>query len=167
MNCTLLIPGKCHLLLFNPSGGVHEASRIPVQLRIATGTYILQCNRAVYNQFEDDSTCNLCCVADETLTHFLLECKALQECRQPIVAAIESACASLCVDLGICTLGVELVKLVIDCSSVLAVHPEVKVAQLQEIQFHSTRLCYALHSLRFKKLGLVPKRKRRRQAKNQ
>ena len=70
-------------------------------------------------------------------------------------------------DLGICTLGVELVELVIDCSSVLAVHPEVKVAQLQEIQFHSTRLCYALHSLRFKKLGLVPKRKRRRQAKNQ
>ena len=137
------------------------------RLRIATGTYILQCNRAVYNQFECDNTCNLCGDADETLTHFLLECKALQECRQPIVAAIESACASLCVDLGICTLGVELVKLVIDCSSVLAVHPEDKVAQLQEIQFHSTRLCYALHSLRFKKLGLVPKRKRHRQAKNQ
>ena len=115
MNCTLLIPGKCHPLLFNPSGGVHEASRIPVRLRIATGTYILQCNRAVYNQFECDSTCNLCGDADETLTHFLLECKALQECRQPIVAARESACTSLCVDLGICTLGVELVKLVIDC----------------------------------------------------
>ena len=57
--------------------------------------------------------------AVEILTHFLLECKALQECRQRIVAAIDSACASLCVDLGICTLGVELVKLVIDCSSVL------------------------------------------------
>ena len=57
--------------------------------------------------------------ADEILTHFLLECKALQECRQWIVAAIDSACASLCIDLGICTLCVELVKLVIDCSSVL------------------------------------------------
>ena len=45
--------------------------------------------------------------------------------------------------------------------------PEVKVAQLQTIQFHSTRLCYVLHNLRFKKLGLVPKRKRRRQAMNQ
>ena len=60
--------------------------------------------------------------------------------------AIESPCASLCVDLGICTLGVEHVKLVIDCSSVLAVHPKVKVAHLQTIQFHSTGLCYALHS---------------------
>ena len=223
MNCTMLIPGKCHPLLFYPSGGVHEASRIPVRLRIATGTYILQCSRAIYNQFECDSTCNLWGDADETLTNFLLECKALRECRQPIMAAIESARASLCVDrgictlgvelvklvidcssvlavnlklewlnskqsnftvhgyamrctayalrnwdlrrnandLGICTLGVELVKLVIDCSSVLAVHPEVRVAQLQAIQFHSTRLCYALHSLRFKKLGLVPKRKQR------
>ena len=42
MNCTMLIPWKCHPLLFNPGGGVHEASTIPVQLRIATGTYIIQ-----------------------------------------------------------------------------------------------------------------------------
>ena len=34
-----------------------------------------------------------------------------------------------------------------------------KVA-LQTIQFHSAWLCYALNSLRFKKLGLVPKGKR-------
>ena len=57
------------------------------------------------------------------------------------MAAIELACASLCVDLHICTLGVKLVKMVIDCSFVLALHPKVKVAQLQTIQFHSTRLC--------------------------
>ena len=94
-----------------------------VRLRITTGTYILQPNRAIYNQLECDRMCNLWGDADETLTHFLLECKAVQECRQLILAAIKSACASLCVDLGICTLGVELVKLAIDCSSVLAVDP--------------------------------------------
>ena len=49
MNCTLLIPGKCHPLLFNLSGGVHEASRIPDRLRIATGTYILQLNTISLN----------------------------------------------------------------------------------------------------------------------
>ena len=32
MNCTLFIRGKCHPLLINLSGGVHEASRIPVRL---------------------------------------------------------------------------------------------------------------------------------------
>ena len=80
-----------------------------------------------------------------------------------------SACASLCDDLGIHTLGVGLDKLIIDFTSVLTVYPDVKVAQLQTIQFHTARLCCALHSLRFyiKKLGLVPKRTTRRQGKNQ
>ena len=68
MNCTLIVPGKCHPLLFNLSGGAHEASRIPVRLRNATGTYILQSKRATYNQFECDATCNLCGSADEILT---------------------------------------------------------------------------------------------------
>ena len=165
MNCTLFIPGKCHPLLINLSGGVHEASRISVRLRIAAGTYILQCNRASYNQFETDATCNLCGDAEETLSHFLLECQR-QMCRQPIMTDIKSACDSLCGDLGICTLDVETDWLIIDCSCVLAVYPDIEISQLQEIQFHSARLCYALHCLRFKKLGLVPKRKRGRQAKN-
>ena len=109
--------------------GDFKTTTSPSQMVAELGWEPLQTRRANAKQDNEcDSTCNLCGDADETLTHFLLECKALQECRQPIVAAIESACASLCVDLGICTLGVELVKLVIDCSSVLAVHPEVKVA---------------------------------------
>ena len=167
MNCASIVPEKCHPLLLNLSDGAHEASRIPVRLRIATGTYILQSNRAVYNQFECDATCKLCEHAEETLTHFLLECKALHECRQPIMTDIESACESLCEELGISTLGIELDKLIIDCSSVLVENPDIKLIQLQSIQFHSARLCFALHCLRFKKLGLVPKRKSQRKTKNQ
>ena len=68
--------------------------------------YILPCNRAIYNQFVNDATCNVCGDADETPTHFLLECEAQQACRQPIVSAIEAACDSLCDDLGICTFKV-------------------------------------------------------------
>ena len=164
MNCTLIVPVKCHPLLPNLSGGAHEASRISVRLRIATGTYMLQSNRAVNNQFECDATCKH---AEETLTHFLLECKALHECRQPIMRYIESACESLCDELGISTLGIELDKLIIDCSSILDENPDIKLNQLQAIQFHSARLCFALQCLRFKKLGLVPKRKRQRKTKNQ
>ena len=161
MNCTLFIPGKCHPLLINLSGGIHDASRISVRLRIATGTYILQRNRASYSQFETDATYNLCGDADETLSHFLLECKAFQMCRQPIVTDIKSACDWLCGDLGICTLDIEMGRLTIDCSCVLAVYPDNEISQLQEIQFHSAQLCYALHCLCFKKLGFVPKCKRR------
>ena len=89
MNCTLFVPGKCVPLLTNLSGGSHEASRISVRLRTATGTYILQCNRAIYNQIECGATCNLCGDADETLIHFLLECNALKPCRQPTMTVIE------------------------------------------------------------------------------
>ena len=63
--------------LAGPAAPATTALRIPVRLRIATGTYILQCNRASYNQFESDATCNLCGKSDETLTHFLLECDTL------------------------------------------------------------------------------------------
>ena len=80
INCSTMIPGRCHPLMINLSGNAHEASRIAVRLRITTGTYILQCNRASYNQFESDATCNLCGKSDETLTHFLLECRRFPRC---------------------------------------------------------------------------------------
>ena len=69
---------------------------------------------------------------------------------------IEPACESLCDELGISTLGIELDKLIIECSSILVENPDIKLNQLQSIQFHSARLCFALHCLRFRKLGLVP-----------
>ena len=83
------------------------------------------------------------------------------------MTAIESACDSLCGDLCVCTLGVELDKLIIDCSSVLAAYPDIEISQLQEIQCQRAQSCYALHCICFKKVGLVLKCKRHRQAKNQ
>ena len=80
------------------------------------------------------------------------------------MTSIESACESLCDELGISTIGIELDKLIIDSSSAFTVNPDFKLFKLQSIQFHSARLCFGLHYLRFKKLGLVPKRKRQRQA---
>ena len=118
------------------SGNAHEASRIPVRLRVVTGTCILQRNRDSYNQLESIATCNVCGKSDETLTHFLLECETLQTCRQPIITEIELVCTSLCM-----TLGARFGQ-IIDTSSWLTVSPDIKISSLQEI--HSARLCYAL-----------------------
>ena len=82
-----------------------------------------------------------CGKSDETLPYFLLECETLQTCRQPIITKIEFACNSLCMTLGTSTLGVDLVKLIIDTSSVLNVYPDIEISSLQEIQFHGARLC--------------------------
>ena len=122
------------------SGNAHEASRIPVRLRIVTGTCILQRNRDSYNQFESIATCNVCGKSDETLTHFLLECETLQTCRQPIITEIE-----LCM-----TLGARFGQ-IIDTSSWLTVSPDIKISSLQEI--HSARLCYALTGTGTKKIN--------------
>ena len=48
---------------------------------VATGTYVLQTNRAAYNQNNCDARCQLCGEDDETLFHLLLECSALEETR--------------------------------------------------------------------------------------
>ena len=58
---------------------------IHARLMVATGTYVLQTNRAAYNQNNCDARCSLCGEYDETLSHFLLECSALEETRHPII----------------------------------------------------------------------------------
>ena len=58
--------GKCHQLLKAISGSDREATRLPVKLKIATGTYILQSNRAAFNRNPLKATCLLCNNKDET-----------------------------------------------------------------------------------------------------
>ena len=63
---------------------------------VATGTYVLQTNRAAYNQ---DNYCearcqlhvHVCGEEDETLSHFLLWCSALEETRHPIMQDVFKA----------------------------------------------------------------------------
>ena len=52
---------------------------------LLTGTFILQSNRARFNQNEVDPTCQLCYAESETLTHFLLKCRKLETVRKPIL----------------------------------------------------------------------------------
>ena len=56
----------------NPS---RAAMSIGVKLRIVTGTYPFQGSRAKYSNISP--ICKLCGKNDETLEHFLLECKLL------------------------------------------------------------------------------------------
>ena len=41
-------------------------------------SYILQGNRAVFNQYQEDPTCKLCSAAPETRQHFLAECPVFE-----------------------------------------------------------------------------------------
>ena len=64
------------LIIF--AGNLREVPGIPVHLKVVTGTYILQSNRASFNQNEVDPICLLCMTRAETLSHFLLHCATLE-----------------------------------------------------------------------------------------
>ena len=52
-----------------------------VKVRLLTGTYILQSNRAKFNQFNEGPTCQLCNKYPETREHFLITCEAFHVLR--------------------------------------------------------------------------------------
>lgn len=51
---------QCNPIAKTCIANTRDISRIPVQLKIATGSYILQTNRAVFNKENGNATCKLC-----------------------------------------------------------------------------------------------------------
>ena len=51
--------GRIHPLLKSQSANIQDIRRIPTRLKIVTGTYILQTNRAIYSKHLISATCNL------------------------------------------------------------------------------------------------------------
>ena len=66
-----------------------DVNRIPTKLKLLTGTYILQNNRAKYKNYTIDPTCLLCDSEAETPAHFILNCPALSSIRNPITAELQ------------------------------------------------------------------------------
>ena len=79
------IVGKRHPAVKPCLKSDRDIPRIPVKNKVLTGTYILQANRVKFNQNEVNPVCQLCKEDDETLQHFLIDCKSLEEARQPIL----------------------------------------------------------------------------------
>ena len=75
-------------------GNAREIPRIGTKLKLVTGTYIFQSNRATFNQNVIGPTCLLCKNGEETIKHFLLNCTALSIAREPTID-ITDTCASL------------------------------------------------------------------------
>jgi hypothetical protein len=74
---------------------MRDIIRIPIRLKIATGTYILQANRASFNRSQLNPICLLCENGEETLEHFLLTCNCLDGIRAPLVKEIINTCSAL------------------------------------------------------------------------
>lgn len=146
-------PGNRHPLVCL-TGDLREVPRLAVKLKIATGTYILQTTRAAFNQNPVQPTCMVCKMEDETMRHFLLDCSPLDPVRKPILNQIMQLCRSNNIDCN----SVDILQLLIDCSGCEAV-PNILYSDFEKL---SRKLCYSLHTERYKKLSLVPRRVRKK-----
>ncbi|MES9972509.1 MAG: reverse transcriptase domain-containing protein [Candidatus Thiodiazotropha sp.] len=147
--------GKRHSLLQNVRNQ-QEIPRIRLKLKVVTGTYILQVNRSSFNQNRIDPTCLMCGDGDETIEHFILDCVALSHIRVPILKEIRDICNK--------SYPVSdskmLLQIILDSHLILNVDTKTETAIMLEYQCR--RLCFSLHCERYKILGLIPNRKRRK-----
>ena len=65
--------GKCHPIWSTVKNNLIDTRRAQLKCKLLTGSYILQGNRAAFNQYQVDPTCKLCSAAPETRQHFLAE----------------------------------------------------------------------------------------------
>ena len=73
--------GKVHHALSTLPNDVRAVKKGNTKIRLLTGTYILQENRARFNQYAVDNTCTLCLANAESWQHFLVECSRLEKVR--------------------------------------------------------------------------------------
>ena len=88
------MPGSVHPLV-RTNGSTREIPRIAVQVKLVTGTYILQANRAAFNQMAVDPMCLLCKNGTEDLEHFLLQCAFLRNTRERFLDEIKDCVLQL------------------------------------------------------------------------
>ena len=63
--------GRAHHVWSSVRNSVHDSRRAQLKSRLLTGTYTLQSNHAVFNQFVVDPTCKLCEKSSETIEPIL------------------------------------------------------------------------------------------------
>ena len=107
------------------------------------------------------SICCLCNEQDETVEHFILQCKVLEPIRQSAISEISSICleqyGESFYDLSVR----DQIQFVLDSSKI---HEErysnIATDHLKDIEYQSRRLCYLLHCARQRLLNKVSLRKR-------
>ena len=86
---------KIHTVLRIPLKSVRELTRVSVNLKILTGSYMFLSTRSAFNQKKIDPTCQLCRFESEELTHFIFRRETLNSIRAPILVDIETG---YCID---------------------------------------------------------------------
>ncbi|CAC5361050.1 unnamed protein product [Mytilus coruscus] len=80
--------GNIHPLFKINSHSAIDTARLPVKLKLLTGSYILQSKRIRMCKDETDPKCLLCAKEEENIEHFILKCESLRIVRNAILQEI-------------------------------------------------------------------------------
>ena len=160
ISCTSFKQLDIHPVLKSVQTSVKDTQRLPIKLRLLTGTYIFQSTRAAFNQTDINPLCMLCMEANETLDHFTLSCKALKEAREyhwsELLVAIDKHAPCMK-----CKINAPLEinsQLVLDASALLCnCGCECGCTDfIYRIEYICRKLCFALHTRRSTLLTALP-----------
>lgn len=147
--------GNPHPLLKISNSTARTLHRIPVQMKLVTGTYILQSTRASFNQNQVDPTCRVCKTAPETIQHFVLECPVLQEVRAPIIPLIADELQGVVGTLDWHTVSIaDKLRYIFDVTNIYGttILSKEQLQMVEKLDFHAKRLMFTLHDHRHKYL---------------
>ena len=91
LNPNVLSVGSSHHIWSTVRNNIHDSRRAQIKCKLLTGTYILQANRAAFNQYAVNPTCKLCNTAPETRQHFVGECAFFKEERKLYIEKLETS----------------------------------------------------------------------------
>ncbi|MEW8547744.1 MAG: reverse transcriptase family protein, partial [Candidatus Thiodiazotropha sp.] len=142
-------PGFCHSILNVRGDPVREAQKLSVKLRLLTDTYILQSKKVKYYESEKSSLCKLCNESIEDQEHFLLKCEILDPVRIRILDCIAQLMQESTGKSFYSETSEYKLKIILNLNSA-SVSDLLSKEEQESIEFHSRRLCSALHVERFK-----------------
>lgn len=147
IDTTEYLPGKIHPLLKLKCISAREVTRIPVKLKMLTGTYILQPLRARIYRDVQSELCIACNKETETLEHILLHCTSLDYIRTQVLRDINITLMEK-VSTNWCQLSTtSQMQLLLDITK-LKRDMKMDLETTTTLEFHTRRLLFLLHSAR-------------------
>ena len=144
--------GKVHPLAKSKSTtyNIRDIARIPIRLKIVTGNYILQSNKAAFSKKTTSPNCLLCKKFEETTTHFILVCEKLEETRTPIISKIIQEVSSIFAELKLCR-KINLLEIIINPFAYVAGDEDTNLIDSisNSLEPICRQLLYALHNKRY------------------
>jgi hypothetical protein len=159
--CTV---GTPHPLWSTTSPAVRDTTRATVKAKLVTGSYTLQCHRAIYSRPGNKvaATCQLCQNGVENREHFLTTCAALSDVRSPYINNLREIVLEATGIEEWCRLSNNnqlLTQLILDPTSPSITIHLYKPINLHVIEHCTRRLCFALHCERSRLLGICTQTK--------